>query len=136
MDQALSPAMTVAELHGIFVSNRGLINETWNFFVTVHMAIIGLMFLARGNEVPIRARLLVLPGYFAFMFINFRAQQDNYGYSTEVLNRLKLLEGDHAMASMFKIGWINNYLPYIYGGAALFAVIIVLATFKGEKKTV
>lgn len=135
MDQTMSGAMTVADLHGIFVSNRGLIAETWNFFVTVHMAIIGLMFVARGNAVPLVARLLVLVGYAAFMYINYRAQVDNYGYSTEVLRRLQALEGEKALVSMFQIGWINSYLPVIYIGAGVFSIVVVLTTyyFRDEK---
>ena len=129
MDQTMSQAMTAADYHAIFVANRGLIAETWNFFVTVHMAIIGLMFVARGNAVPLIARLLVLVGYAAFMYINYRAQVDNYGYSTEVLRRLQTIEGEKALVSMFQIGWINSYLPVIYVGAGLFSIVFVLTTF-------
>jgi hypothetical protein len=120
--------MTPTDLHGVFVDNRALIADTWNFFVTVHMAVIGLMFLARGAHVPLMARLLVLPGYAAFMYINFRAQVDNYTYTAEIIRKLQA-EGDGGLSTaMFRVGWVTEYLPWIYLGAAVFSVLVILGT--------
>jgi hypothetical protein len=120
--------MTPTDLHGMFVDNRALIADTWNFFVTVHMALIGLMFLARGAHVPFLARLLVLPGYAAFMYINYRAQVDNYTYTAEIIRKLQA-EGDGGLpTTMFRVGWVTEYLPWIYLGAAAFSVLVILGT--------
>ncbi|MDZ4762652.1 MAG: hypothetical protein SGJ21_16440 [Alphaproteobacteria bacterium] len=130
--------MTAAELHVLFVANRALIAETWNFFVTVHMGVIGLMFLARGNAVPFFARLLVLPGYAAFMYINYRAQIDNYDYTARILEALRMIDVEdgagRGLTSMFQAGWVTRYLPVIYGIAALFSLLVMFVSYFADDR--
>jgi len=132
--------MTAAELHVLFVANRALIAETWNFFVTVHMGVIGLMFLARGNAVPFFARLLVLPGYAAFMYINYRAQIDNYDYTARILEALRMIDVEdgagRGLTSMFQAGWVTRYLPVIYGIAALFSLLVMFVSYFADDRQV
>jgi len=112
--------MTAADLHSMFVQ------ETWNFFVSVHMAVIGLMFIARGSHIPFFARLLVLPGYAAFMYINYQAQVDNYAYTAEILQQLHVAGNGGVSTSMFRVGWVRGYLQMIYAGAAALSVLVML----------
>lgn len=126
--------MSLAEIHGILAQNRELITQTWNFFVTVHLAILGLVFIADHNRPPPLARFLIIPAYAAFMYINYRAQVDNYAYSTKILDYAAVIEAENvnayaSLSVIFETGWIMKYLPWIYSGAFGFGCVVVMSGF-------
>lgn len=122
--------MSLAEIHTLLAMNRELIAQTWNFFVSVHLAITGIIFVSQGNRVPIVAKAALVPAYLGFMYINFRAQMDNYQYTRKILEYAQEIEATAAveratLSVIFKTGWIIEYLSFIYGGAAIFAIAII-----------
>lgn len=122
--------MTLAEIHMILVENRDLIAQTWNFFVTVHLALLGLVFLAEREGTAKVIRALLVPAYLAFMYINYRAQLDNYAYTTKILELAQNIEQvngteDTALSVIFDTGWITQYLSTIYSIAAAFGVSVI-----------
>ena len=124
--------MTLAEIHTLLAYNRELIASTWNFFVSVQLALIGIIFVTRRNEVPVLMRGLLLLPYSAFLDINYRAQVDNYEYSRKVLNYAKELEAlsetqSAALSVIFQTGWIIPYLPILYSASFAIGAIIILS---------
>lgn len=123
--------MTLAEIHDILASNRALIAETWNFFVSIHLAIIGLVFLAHRAKTPIFLLLLMIPAYTSFMYINFRAQVDNYAYTKKILEYAEVIEQAEennlaTLSVIFDTGWIIQYLQLIYILAFVFGMLVIL----------
>lgn len=131
--------MSLAEIHEILAYNRALIADTWNFFVSVHLALIGLVFLAHRAKVQTFLLVALIPAYACFMYINFRAQVDNYAYSKKVLEYATKLEQDEGtnlatLSAIFDAGWIIHFLPVIYVIAFLFGVLIIASEIFVQKK--
>lgn len=119
--------MDLLRLHEILTENRMLIAETWNFFVTVHLALIGLVIIAPKQKVPHLILWPLICAYLSFCFINFRAQQDNYQYVADLLALTKTAEidqlGRESLSAVFSAGWISSLLPLIYAAAAILGVV-------------
>jgi len=131
--------MTLAEIHEILAYNRALIAETWNFFVTVHLALIGLVFLAHRAKSQLFLLILLVPAYASFMYINYRAQIDNYKYTKKILEYAEHIElsVDNNLATLsaiFDTGWIIEYLQQIYLLAFVFGVLIILSEVISQRK--
>ena len=128
--------MTEYELHVILASNRELIAQTWEFFVTVHLAIMGIFYVA--SRVPKKARFIFIFPYMGFLYLNFRAQIDNYTYAAKILNYLQDVvttnsdSSTQTLTAAFKAGWILPALPIIYSIALIFGITAIV--FAGSNK--
>ncbi|MEL6364134.1 MAG: hypothetical protein AAFR11_04770 [Pseudomonadota bacterium] len=69
--------MSAYEIMDLIASQLSIINEVWNFFLTIHMAVIGLLIIAR-QYVPWAMKLVVITAYLGFLGVNYSAQIDNY----------------------------------------------------------
>jgi hypothetical protein len=133
--------MGAYELHDLLVDHRGLIANTWQFFVSVHLALLGLAFVVRFHDAKLVLRLLMFTGYAGFMYINFMAQLDNYRYAAALLNALvEEASGEtpaiRAMHLLFRPGWILDYLHVIYlGSMVLGALAIFIPAFTARART-
>jgi hypothetical protein len=130
--------MSAYDLHDLLVERGGLIANTWQFFVSVHFALLGIAFVVRRQLPMLILRTVMLIGYAGFMYVNYMAQLDNYRYgaalsayaatlaSTETNPQLKAL---HELAA--QNGWILKYLVYIYAASTVIgALAIFLPAFR------
>jgi hypothetical protein len=122
--------MTAYELHDLLVDHRGLIANTWQFFVSVHLALLGLAFVVRFQERKLILRTLMFVGYAGFMFINYNAQLDNYRYAAVLLDYLAVATqgaepAQQALHQVFRKGWVLDYLAYIYGVSMLLGLLAI-----------
>ncbi|MEM8771273.1 MAG: hypothetical protein AAGD92_06465 [Pseudomonadota bacterium] len=121
--------MTGYELHELLAANRELVSDTWNFFLSVHVAILGIIFIASGR-VGFFQRLVLVAAYLGFMFTNYRAQTDNYSAQISIVEQIRSLTGpDAAIAQALindQVMWITDYLMYVFAGAATVSSLIIL----------
>lgn len=85
--------MTEYELLDLLGDNRALIADTWELFLGVHMAIVGVLFFAADGRFGPVGRMALLPVYYGFMFLNWGAQVDNYTYSAALLGQIADVQG-------------------------------------------
>ena len=125
--------MTGYEIHDLIGQNRELISETWYYFLTVHLAIFGIVYLS-GRSARIFERLTLMIAYCGFTYVNFRAQGDNYARQQEFYDQVIALPDvaenqiAKALIPMDQSMWIMEYLEYVYIGAAIFSILIIVAT--------
>lgn len=125
--------MTGYELHNLLSENRELISDTWYFFLTVHLAVFGIVHIA-SRRVTLFERLTLFTAYCGFLYINFRAQTDNYALHEKITDRIQAEGGDTAsLLPPPQSLWIIDNLAYIYLGVALLAALIILSTSWGRR---
>lgn len=123
--------MTGYELHDLLSSNRELISNTWQFFLSVHLALFGVIFIA-SSRILFRERVVLTGAYLGFMYMNFRAQIDNYAANDRLLKAINDMAPSApgaATAKFLAVGdpyWIVSYLPMVFGAAALASSLIIL----------
>ena len=123
--------MTGADLHEILADKHELISDTWYYFLTVHMALLAIIYVAQ-RRARFPERIFLLLGYFGFLAINYMGQADNYAVFDAICNAMHQLpdtpENEIAKALMpHKEGvWIRPYLHYLYGTAAAVSTLIIL----------
>lgn len=120
--------MDLYQLHSILAENRDLIAHTWEFFVTVNLAIIGILYVG-NKQIPLWVRITLLIPYSAFMYLNYRAQIDNYTYASEILNFAQTYSdqsGENSLVTFFNAGWVLNYLSLIYISGFIFGSVLIL----------
>jgi len=113
--------------------HRKLIFDTWNFFVGIHLSLIGLIFISR-RHITIAERIVALGAYAGFAWMNYTAQVSNYAFLTELLEKTKhpvgtydpMTGADISVAAFFDIGSIQQALPIIYGAAAAFTLLLLV----------
>ncbi|MEM9898406.1 MAG: hypothetical protein AAF742_03405 [Pseudomonadota bacterium] len=134
--------MTGYELHDLLSGNRELISDTWNYFLTVHLALLGVIFIA-SNGVNSVQRIVLFGAYIAFMYVNYMAQVDNYEFYTELIAVIQDLPNDAEGAATAKRlatmdpTWVVNYLSFVYlgAGAACGLIIMLIRRERREKNT-
>ncbi len=122
--------MIAFELHQLLAANRELISDTWNFFLSVHLAVFGIVYIASGR-IDLRERGVLVGAYLSFMVLNCLAQLDNYTSHNAILQQIMALpdseEGRVAKALIQSDpAWIVDYLFVVYGVAALVSSAIIL----------
>lgn len=122
--------MTGYELHELLGANRELISDTWNFFLSVHLAVLGIIFIARGR-INVLQRLVLIAAYLGFMYINYRAQMDNYAAHNAIIDQIRALPPsgpDAAQAQALVVAqsmWIIDYLMYVFAASATVSSVII-----------
>jgi hypothetical protein len=112
--------LDLLQLYEVLGQHRELIANTWQFFVSVHIAIFGLLFMINPSRVSLTSRLVLFFAYSGFMYLNYNAQVDNYTYARELIElafRLESLqpEPNQVLTRTFSApGWLLTYLPYIF----------------------
>ncbi|MFC7290974.1 hypothetical protein [Hirschia litorea] len=120
------------QLHELLGQHRELISNTWQFFVSVHIAIFGLLFMINPERVNWASRFVLFAAYSGFMYLNYNAQVDNYNYSLQLLTLAKELEiglpTSHAiLTNVFgEPGWVLKYLIYIFSVAMCVGGTLIL----------
>lgn len=121
--------MSAFELHTLLASNRELIANTWNLFLGVHIGILAVFGVRSGPGVG-RRIILAAPFYLGFMFLNYRAQVDNYRYARTLLEQLREIEVNqpgsmNVTSRVFESGWVTTYLPALYLACGGFVILLV-----------
>ncbi|MBI1338977.1 hypothetical protein GC169_02035 [bacterium] len=123
--------MDIYQLHSSLIEARGLISSTWEFFVSVHLALFGLLFILSGQKTPIVARLYLLAAYLGFMGMNYLAQVDNYAHAERLVALARALPSDRpeneaVFAVIDRANWVTRWLVHVYAGAATLGGLIIL----------
>jgi len=122
--------LTLADAHQLLASNRDLINNTWHFFVSVHLALFAVAMFSPNRAASGKPLLLLLPFYAGFMYLNYQAQLDNYNYAKQILDYIATLtQGSSEMAILtasFHKGWLLPYLGWIYTAVGVFSSFVVI----------
>lgn len=128
--------MSEFELHQLLAHNRELISDTWYYFLTVHLAIFGIVHVA-SRRVRFHERILLYAAYFGFIAVNYLAQADNYETYLKLAERIRALPADAASALAPKGDqlWItqDQNLLYVYAAAAALSVLIILFTSRARR---
>ncbi|MEO0400717.1 MAG: hypothetical protein AAF224_15020 [Pseudomonadota bacterium] len=123
--------MTGYEISDLLASNRTLISETWNYFLTVHLAIFGIIYIASGRT-GVTERIILVVAYLAFMVINYAGQVDNYGNYERLIEQIAgmpdSVDGAAQAKALVKLApvWITDWLPEVYAAAAAVSSLILL----------
>lgn len=121
-------ALSAGELHELLAMYREHASETWNFFLSVQFALIGFVYFTRDMPAPFFSRILLVAPYGAFMFMNYRAQVDNYAITVKIS---EIINEDFAGTRASQLvgaegGWIVQWLDYIYLVAGGLGAVLLL----------
>ena len=129
--------MTGYEFHDLLAGNRELISDTWNFFLTVHLALLGIIFVSRDGINNIQ-RIVLFGAYVAFMYMNYAAQIDNYTHYLSIVDGIRSMPATSqgaaeakAMVTMDPV-WIVDYLGFVYLAATI-ACGAIIALIRREQ---
>ena len=125
--------LTLYELLDVMASAHDRINTLWNFFVTIHLAILGALIVLR-REVGWMAKFVVLFAYCGFSWVNYNAVIDAYGFLLSVSGDIAafgLREGQPGYEIYFHLLQVDmeeriNLVPYIHPLAAGIVVLLTL----------
>lgn len=119
------------DVHQLLSANRALIADVWQLFVSVHLALFAVAMFSPTRKDSHAHLLWLTPFYIGFLYLNFRAQSDNYLYAQSLLEYL-----DHqTQASVPQAAiitadsqrvWVLQYLAAIYVGTGLFSSLVIL----------
>ncbi|MEL6360637.1 MAG: hypothetical protein AAFR21_06085 [Pseudomonadota bacterium] len=129
--------MTGYELHELLAANRELISDTWNFFLSVHLAVFGIVYIASGR-IHRAERLVLIIAYLGFMFMNYMAQMDNYKAYSVLIEQISVLPDTMPDAAVAKAlansdpAWIVTYLMPVYAAASLASSLIIMLINRGR----
>ncbi len=76
--------MSLYELLDLTASNSAKIDNLWNFFIWIHLAVLGALLLI-PRRVTLVERFIVLLAYGAFAYVNRNALVDTYAYQDVLL---------------------------------------------------
>ena len=125
--------MSLYELLDLLASNYQKIDGQWQFFIWIHLALLGGLFAApRRFSIPERAVAFLV--YAAFLYINRSALLDSYAYHAVLLDEVARFKTAPDAAGGLLIQQITGFqlqakiwfLPWIHLAAGAF---ILLALF-------
>ena len=125
--------MSLYETLDLIASQFQVINETWNFFVTIHLAVLGLIFIA-GRKITWGERIIGFVGYCGFSAVNYSAQRDNYAYLETLISEAAAMRpdadgvGSAAIAhyQQFDLAGRIGFLPLAYLTAGALTIVLLL----------
>jgi len=134
--------MDLFNLQQLLAENSELISDTWYYFLTVHLAVFGIVLIA-NRRINVFERLTLLAAYLGFLFINYRAQEDNYDRQVAIMRSVRRIgeqEGLPAETLLLpsqETLWIAR--PDILSAtylciASLAAVIILFTSWKSRNE--
>ena len=124
--------LSLDQVYELIAMNREMISGDWNFFLSVHLALLGVLFLTEPSRFALLKAAFLAPGYLGFMYMNYQSLSDNYAYGARLLAYAKELgEGGSPTLEAIRQSkeaatWVAAYLPHIYITAAAFGLILIL----------
>lgn len=88
------------DLQQLLAHNRELISDTWYYFLTVHLAVFGIVHVA-NRRINSFERITLLAAYLGFLYINYRAQLDNYDRQVAIVRSIDALKEEGAIAKFW-----------------------------------
>jgi hypothetical protein len=79
--------MSLYELLDLLASNYQKIDTLWEFFISIHLAVLGALFLM-PRRVSMPERLVAFLAYAAFSYVNRSALVDTYDYHAVLLKEI------------------------------------------------
>jgi hypothetical protein len=119
--------MSLYEILDLVASNYQKIDTLWNFFIWIHLAIIGGIVLLQ-HRIGLLERVIATGGYLAFAYLNFQAVQDAYAYQIVLLDQAEALGGASKITNYlraFDLAERIKYIPYVHPTAAFFTVLAI-----------
>ena len=123
--------MQLYELLDLAASGYDRIDVLWNFFVWIHMAVIGAMIIVT-RYVNLVERTIAITTYLAFIYMNYMGLADAYAYQIALLKEITDFELASDGVGEFVIDHVRQanlegrleYFDYIHLAAA---VLVTLA---------
>ncbi len=123
--------MQLYELLDLAASGYDRIDVLWNFFVWIHMAVIGAMIIVT-RYVNLVERAIAITTYLAFIYMNYMGLADAYAYQTALLKEIADFELANGGVGELVIDHVRQadlegrlaYFDYIHLAAA---VLVTLA---------
>lgn len=121
--------MELYELLDLTASGYDRIDVLWNFFVWIHMAVIGAMIIVT-RYVNLVERGIAISTYLVFMYMNYVGLADAYAYQMSLLQELSAYElssgsGEFVIDHMRQTNLEGRlaYFDYIHAAAALLVTL-------------
>ncbi len=103
-----SQPMTLYEVLDLLAQNYDKIDFLWNFFVGVHLAVLGGL-IVMTNKVQLFEKLLAAIGYCAFNWVNYNALVDSYGYHLVLLDEVHRIGLSQHDVGRLVIDYLNDF---------------------------
>lgn len=123
--------MTLYELLNLLANNSDKIDVLWNFFIWIHLAVLGGLVLS-NRPLTLLERLIAIVAYAAFSFVNYHALQDTYDYHAVLLAEIAGLKVDAATLGAQTVAYLRDWnmagriaLIMQYGHLAAGAVVTI-----------
>lgn len=122
--------MELYELLDIAASGYDRIDVLWNFFIWIHMAVIGAMIIVT-RYVNLAERAIAISTYLAFIYMNYIGLADAYAYQVAVLQEIANYELASGGAGELVIDHMRQsdlegrvaYFDYIHMAAAILVTL-------------
>ncbi len=123
--------MQLYELLDLAASGYDRIDVLWNFFVWIHLAVIGAMIIVT-RYVNLVERSIAITTYLVFLYMNYVGLADAYAYQTALLDEIATFKLEAGAAGGIVIDHMRQadlegrlaYFDYIHLAAA---VLVTLA---------
>lgn len=132
--------MTIYEQVQLFILCGQEIDASWNFFVTIHIAIFGAFFLSDKFEKSTKIQIfIIISSYILFSIINLRAKLNSYRIYNSLLSDLKRSISDASHGIKF---FIENYAVddriyisiFVHAIAFVFFILLFFINYKFLEK--
>jgi hypothetical protein len=125
--------MSLYELLDLMASNSAKIDVLWNFFIWIHLAVLGGLLLV-PRRVTLVERLIVLLAYGAFAYVNRNALIDSYAYQdvlSSEISRISVAAGAAGAGIVDYLTRFNlreriSWLTYVHPAAAIIVALAIL----------
>lgn len=125
-------------LVNVYTSTGDQTDTIWNFFVTVHLAIIAIGLIHKNVSLEFYHLIVATVGYGLFSWMNWRALGNNYELLTSIIKDIKILELEN-LNLYAEISFDNyddrglvNIIAHLIGGAIF--LIVFISAYRGTNK--
>ena len=122
--------MSLYELLDLLASNYQKIDTLWQFFIWIHLALLGGLFVVpRRFSIP--ERIVGFLAYAAFLYVNRSAMLDSYTYHAVLLDEIARFKTAPDAAGSLLIRQVTDFqlqakiwfLPWLHLGAGAFILL-------------
>ena len=126
--------MSLYELLDLTATNYAKIDVLWNFFIWIHLAVLGGLLLV-PRRVTLVERLIVLIAYGAFAYVNRSALADTYAYQGALLAEITQIKLAAGVVGAGLVDYLANFhlrerimwFDYAHPAAAAIVALAILS---------